>query len=996
MRYLLAILFCFAAFAQRTPRVVDSAAALVALTPSATSPDVVVVATNANTRIQFRYYPTASDSTNATSPYVYATSTGTGRWKEVRLTGDLTGVTIDGSAVSSTGKLDITNGEPVVAGVSIGTNTLAKLEINGLFPLPANATNYWAIGDSWTYGQFVTPQTWTSSGSPYLMFSPLLYCNILSTDWGLNLTNRGVSGSRIARTSGAPNSTLAQLNVLPSNWAGLVTVEHGYNDSTSENYGATQRTHTLFRQAADAILARLFAADSANAQGLRADGTTISGWSASGTVSDAGNAGTAPFPVGGVSTNTVQLRTLTGSQTVSFSGTNAFVVLENSSNGGIVEFRQGTNILARANLGTPGETYFLPQALLALNRSGTFTVTNVSGTNVLIGVGSVAAPTATVNRHVVLCTPGRLNGLRWNSVATSIAGAFTVAVQDWQPYKVFLADVASRVDPDTMVPADDLNHPDPRGHIEIAKAISMSTRSPDDSQLNAPAARFLQGGLQVQGAQIYGGQYKGGPSVFLSMDSTEQGYLDSFDWSTTTYRMLNIRARNVIVPNSGLTVSGGFSSVSQYPAGNSTVLAMSGGEGYLDSINYDGFVTLAYRPLNIRADSTRISGGGLTVSAGPTSTNDYPLGSFVQLAQAGDISYLDALAFSGSSAATYNPLEIRAKLTSFGTAGAGAVTIHSGFNSTNDYPNDDFLSLGFSGGQGYLDSLTNQAGVFSLLPLNLRGNRVQIGSDGQGGGLVVQGGFTSTNQYPAGSSVTLAVSGNEGFLDALTNSGTSVPYVPLNLRAKGVVVSPAGQGSGLAVQGGYSVVTDYPTNKFASLALSGGEAYLDSYDRTGGTNLAGIPLNIRGSTVKVENTLDLGHASDTTLSRLSAGQLAVEGVQVALKPTTETLTYSTTNVTITAGKGPMQRSVLTVTNNFQLLWSGLTDNDGGIVHLIPDTTNRTILVSSPGRAAGSTAATATGSTTLTITGTTNGWAELAWSVVSVGGTNRVSVNLGAY
>jgi hypothetical protein len=92
----------------------------------------------------------------------------------------------------------------------------------------------------------------------------------------------------------------------------------------------------------------------------------------------------------------------------------------------------------------------------------------------------------------------------------------------------------------------------------------------------------------------------------------------------------------------------------------------------------------------------------------------------------------------------------------------------------------------------------------------------------------------------------------------------------------------------------------------------------------------------------------------------------------------------------------MQRSLLTVTNNFQLLWSGLTDNDSGAVHLIPATTNVTVLVSSPGRAAGSSAATATGSTTLTITGATNGWAELAWSVVSVGGTNRVSVNLGAY
>jgi hypothetical protein len=144
------------------------------------------------------------------------------------------------------------------------------------------------------------------------------------------------------------------------------------------------------------------------------------------------------------------------------------------------------------------------------------------------------------------------------------------------------------------------------------------------------------------------------------------------------------------------------------------------------------------------------------------------------------------------------------------------------------------------------------------------------------------------------------------------------------------------------------------------------------------------------------STIELGNASDTTLARSSAGVVTIEGVKIATQPATETLTYSTTNVTIIAGKGPMQRSLLTVTNDFQLLWSGLTDNDGGVVHLIPATTNVTVLVSSPGRAAGSSAATATGSTTLTITGATNGWVEMAWSVVSVGGTNRVSVNLGAY
>jgi hypothetical protein len=152
----------------------------------------------------------------------------------------------------------------------------------------------------------------------------------------------------------------------------------------------------------------------------------------------------------------------------------------------------------------------------------------------------------------------------------------------------------------------------------------------------------------------------------------------------------------------------------------------------------------------------------------------------------------------------------------------------------------------------------------------------------------------------------------------------------------------------------------------------------------------------RDGDIAIGDAAQIEFGTRAALSSPSTGVLSVSGVKLATQPATETLTYSTTNVTITAGKGPMQRSLLTVTNDFQLLWSGLTDNDGGVVHLIPATTNVNVLVSSPGRAAGSSAATATGSTTLTITGATNGWAELAWSVVSVGGTNRVSVNLGAY
>jgi len=206
-----------------------------------------------------------------------------------------------------------------------------------------------------------------------------------------------------------------------------------------------------------------------------------------------------------------------------------------------------------------------------------------------------------------------------------------------------------------------------------------------------------------------------------------------------------------------------------------------------------------------------------------------------------------------------------------------------------------------------------------------------------------------------------------------------------------VLLANAQQGGIAAVDFSIGTLANAPTNRWRwgtdgsteSGSNAGSNLILTRFSDPG-TDI-GTPISINRAT------------GLTTLTGLEvSGAMTQNSVAVALKPTTETLTYSTTNVTITAGKGPMQRSLLTVTNNFQLLWSGLTDNDGGVVHLIPATTNVTVLVSSPGRAAGSSAATATGSTTLTITGATNGWAELAWSVVSVGGTNRVSVNLGAY
>jgi hypothetical protein len=142
--------------------------------------------------------------------------------------------------------------------------------------------------------------------------------------------------------------------------------------------------------------------------------------------------------------------------------------------------------------------------------------------------------------------------------------------------------------------------------------------------------------------------------------------------------------------------------------------------------------------------------------------------------------------------------------------------------------------------------------------------------------------------------------------------------------------------------------------------------------------------------VKVTTTtIELGHASDTTLGRSSAGVVSLESVPV-LDATTGTLTYSSTTVNITAGKGVSQRDVLTCTNNFSLTFSSLAAKDAGYVTIWPAATNCTITLPSYGFSP-------TGST-LTInggTGNTN-YTVLTWFNTVVGGTNRVSVNAANY
>lgn len=120
------------------------------------------------------------------------------------------------------------------------------------------------------------------------------------------------------------------------------------------------------------------------------------------------------------------------------------------------------------------------------------------------------------------------------------------------------------------------------------------------------------------------------------------------------------------------------------------------------------------------------------------------------------------------------------------------------------------------------------------------------------------------------------------------------------------------------------------------------------------------------------------------------GAVKQNGIPIAVRPTTETLAYSSTTVTVTGGKGQLQSSVLTCTNNFTLSFSSISDNDGGTIYVYPAATNCTVTLSSP--------AYSQSGTTLTInggTGSTN-HTVIAWKNTLVNSTNVIDVTAANY
>lgn len=832
----------------------------------------------------------------------------------------ITNSTIDGVASSAiatnnaANKLNITNGTPVVAGVSIGTNAMAQIAS----PYVSGGTLITA-GDSWTagIGAYVSTPITNYYSSAQTLATGNRYANILASRTGMTLNNVSEAGTGMRFNPGTflgTNGVFGRVGgTLGVSWAGTLTLLPGYNDGFAQ-YGGTNFTQ-VWRQAYRALVARGLidygVAPTGRDTSFASYTWTTDGTNATDVVSSANN----PFrTVSSSDTNRVGT-VISGSQRIAVSLTNwpnAVIFFDQSTDGGqaIVATNglQAGTIQSYAPMSTFGSlslaTDRIPGAIVLRNLSGTtaLTITNQTGSLRVLAIGRL--PTGAPGRNIVLGSPGQTLSLNRSAGVLGNLGRLARAVAgEFRDWPVFFADVGNALNvPEHIVhPTLDPDHPNPWGNAAIANAFVQATKVNADSSVNATEARFTT--LTAEGTLAIDG-----PSdAIKELDFYSAGVMRS-RIALAPANDLYFQAYNssgAFIRNLGIMFAAGGTFLDGALTNNGEYVNVGGGVTATGTGSFGGFVTA----------NNDDSGNGVVLIRG--TTNDYRVVDF----------------YSGGASLRWR----------FG--------IQPGVESSTAVGSDLVIEA------------ANNSGIAMTPPWRLTrlGAQTILGAGSFGGQI------TTTNASNNG----IVIGGGQNLLRYLDfTTGTTNRW---RLFVNSDTESGANAGATLIL----NAFADDGTFLASPISFNRSDA-ATTIRQLSVLLTSSFTGDVRANTLNVTNGINVG------------------GLPVVTKPTTETLTYSTTNVTITAGKGPMQRSRLTVTNNFQLLWSGLADNDGGVVHLIPATTNVTVLVSSPGRAAGSSAATATGSTTLTITGTTNGWAELAWSVVSVGGTNRVSVNLGAY
>jgi hypothetical protein len=586
-------------------------------------------------------------------------------------------------------------------------------------------TNYWSIGDSQTIGAMVITTNWTSGTS---MLPEFRYPNRIAAAYGFNLTNSAVSGSGLPydpATDASRRNPLAQMNRIPSTFSGVVTMMIGYNNSSAVS--KPRREMSRIQAAYRSAIARTLLTNWIGADGLLSGGSSYSSFSTTGTLVDEGFTGINPFPTANPSTQNRQILQLVATNAVELTITNIqrfAIFAERGQYGG--SFNVLTNGQNAANVDCTGDVSRgtrYPNVVLfdSLSGSTTITITNVSGTNNILGFGFVASP-SDLNRVVVVANVAMLGNWpsRSDEWGALIGRSAASAVQSFNEYGVYFADVAGSINVPAMVPAGDPNHFNPFGQYTVYKAfdhasIPSGQGSSGNSLYSDPV---IQGTTMYSFGDVTPDRLAAATSVGYS--SSDYGHVTAYDWGASAYKPLRLRSTSVEIPNGAVQVLGSYanSSVPQQLPGLVFEYSTGSTASYISSYDYG---TSSYLPLYLRGQSVRISGGGFQVTTASSLTTDYAQTGGTVLEYGSGWGRLSSYDYSDAS---YKPLHLRAQSVALTQGGLIVTAAFNGAAVTNaNFPTGDSLRLE-GGSTGYLTSYNQGSATYK--PLVVRGSTVSL------------------------------------------------------------------------------------------------------------------------------------------------------------------------------------------------------------------------------------------------------------------------------
>jgi hypothetical protein len=354
---------------------------------------------------------------------------------------------------------------------------------------PLSATgNYWSFGDSQTAGANAAVTNYTSSGA---ILSQYRYPNLISASLSLNLTNLGKGGSSHSYNTGSEILRQTPINRfganVSANWTGLATLMIGYNNinlfSQMSNFPA------FYQSAQEAFVSRALIDGWAGvgSSGKDNTGTTWASFSTTGSQLLSGFTDDCVFPIGNPGTDQRTRIELTGTETYGITLTNkvdGFVYFDAHVNGGLAYVYTNGGFAGQidssfAALGPDSSPSSFGCVLRLLNISGStaITITNVSGTNYILGVGFVSSRPVT-GRTIVVGSPVRsyIYGEPYTAEIAMVAATQRAVSMYATDYPVYYADVNSRMIPLQDMDIQDRDHLNISGNLHVYEAFQNPIR----------------------------------------------------------------------------------------------------------------------------------------------------------------------------------------------------------------------------------------------------------------------------------------------------------------------------------------------------------------------------------------------------------------------------------------------------------------------------------------------------------------------------------------